>query len=130
MSRKTKVKCLIGVSIVLFMIFAIYKYIEIRRTDEYFMNTYHKVLSRVHVGEKRDITIKAMQDAGAWYHGTCGYESGNYEDIYVFGPKNKQEAIVWDVFSEEEDGEVIVVNVGSISESMAVPEKCSPSEIR
>ena len=56
------------------------------------------MLSKVHIGDLREKAILAIQDVGAWYHGTCNFEEGKqYEDIYVYGPKNKREAIVWDL---------------------------------
>jgi len=131
MSTRKKViliSCILVVCVAL--IFAVYKYFEIQQINEIRTKSEDAIESRVHVGDERGQALLSMQDAGAWYHGTCGGYKGYYQDIYVFGPKNRQEAVVWDIMSEtDSDGRVVVYKIGRFGDSMGVPEECTPTEV-
>ena len=130
MPSKTRFVWIISIFIViLVIIFAVYRHWQIQQRYIFETNVEQEVLSRAHIGDDREKVIVAMENTDAWFHGTCN-EEGMYEDIYVFGPKNKEQAIIWDVFSSEgDDDNVVVFNIGTLSESMAVPKKCSPPEV-
>ena len=86
------------------------------------------VAARVKIGDNRDIVLEAMLDSGAWYHGVCWYKEV-VDDLYFFESKYGNQPIVWSIGSEKQNDKYIVFNVGTISDSMYLPEECSPPEL-
>ena len=54
--------------------------------DEYVDPT--AILARVRQGEDREQALLAFSDA--WYHSTCNYLGGSVDDVFLYGPRNRE----------------------------------------
>jgi hypothetical protein len=89
---------------------------------------FRSVSSRVHVGDDRADAIQALSDA--WYHGECDYLDGTViDDIFIFGPHDRDHAVVIEITSKLQEGGVKVTNMGLLeSEMFASRTECLPAD--
>lgn len=66
--------------------------------------------SRVKIGIKRGEMIQALSDA--WYHGICYYSDSTADDLFLYGPRNRDRVTVIEVRSISKNGELMVDFVG------------------
>lgn len=53
---------------------------------------YKNILSRVHAGDRREQVLRALSDA--WYHSECSLFYGGVEDIFLYGPKERDSVTI------------------------------------
>ncbi len=83
--------------------------------DEYVDTT--AILARVHKGDDHQQALLAFSDA--WYHSTCNLRSGTVEDIFLYGPKNRDRVTLIYVRSVP-SGDRLVVEFAGVIESYYV----------
>lgn len=72
---------------------------------------YEAILSRVQEGDERQQALNALSDA--WYHSECKFLDGAVEDMFFYGPKNRDKVTIVSVSSEPSGGQLIVYHVGT-----------------
>jgi hypothetical protein len=72
--------------------------------DEYVDPT--AILNRVRQGEDREQALLALSDA--WYHSTCNYLDGSVDDVFLYGPRNREWVTVIRVRSVPSGDQLVV----------------------
>lgn len=72
---------------------------------------YMAILSRVHEGDDRQRALQMLSDA--WYHSECILNAGVIEDIFLFGPKNRDKVTIISILSEPRGDRLIVYQTGT-----------------
>jgi len=72
---------------------------------------YEALLSRVQEGDERQQALNALSDA--WYHSECKFLDGTVEDMFFYGPKDRDKVTIVSVSSEPSGGQLIVYQVGT-----------------
>lgn len=70
------------------------------------------ILARVRPGDDREQALLAFSDA--WYHSTCNYLSGAVDDVFLYGPRNREKVtliIIWSALSQDR---LVVKSSGSL----------------
>ena len=70
------------------------------------------ILARVRPGDDREQALLAFSDA--WYHSTCNYLSGAVDDVFLYGPRNREKVtliITWSALSQDR---LVVESSGSL----------------
>lgn len=84
--------------------------------------------SRVRIGDERDEAVQALSDA--WYHADCRYSDGSGEDLFFYGPRNRDEVNVVLIHSKVVDRKAIVDFIGGVENYMLhLYEHCVPLHI-
>jgi hypothetical protein len=73
---------------------------------------YEAILSRVHEGDERQQMLQALSDA--WYHSECRYPDGAVDDMFLYGPKDRDKVTIIIIRSKPEGAQLFVDQVGSL----------------
>ncbi len=74
---------------------------------------YVEILSRVQEGASRQQVLEKLSDA--WFHARCPFSDGAVEDIFFYGPRNRESVnlIMIGVLSEPKGDDLIVTEAGT-----------------
>jgi hypothetical protein len=124
---KIKKKKLFVLFIVMILIVATDWFVQTYRRGLYNEKIYKQIDLFMKIGADRDDVIREMDKIGAWHHCILKYDT-MIQDIYIFGERKRNHAIVWTIISDKgkDNGDVTIYSFGTISESMYLPNECSP----
>jgi hypothetical protein len=72
---------------------------------------YVEILSRIHEGDEREQALQALSDA--WYHSECRFLDGAVEDLFLYGPKERDSVTIIGILSEPHGERLIVKQAGT-----------------
>jgi hypothetical protein len=64
---------------------------------------YVEILSRVHEGDERELALQALSDA--WYHSECKFLNGAVEDLFLYGPKERDGVTIISILSRRTESD-------------------------
>lgn len=87
-----------------------------------------EILSRIVIGAERGEAMQALSDA--WYHSKCPYVDGRIEDLFLYGPKKRDQVTIVSIMSNPEGEKLVVTNIGTYEPYFLDPvdafEECQP----